>query len=141
MDLRSLLDTTLAGLGYELVDLELAPGGLMRVFMDSPKGITVDDCVTVSNHLTRMFMVENIDYERLEVSSPGLDRPLVKADDFVRFAGERIKLKLRVPVERRKNFAGTLIGLDDGRVKLDVDGQMVELELSNVEKARIDPQF
>ena len=141
MDLRSLLDTTLAGLGYELVDLELAPGGLMRVFMDSPKGITVDDCVTVSNHLTRMFMVENIDYERLEVSSPGLDRPLTKADDFVRFAGERIKLKLRVPVDRRKNFAGTLIGLDDGRVKLDVDGQLVELELSNVEKARIDPQF
>ena len=71
MELRVLLESTLTGLGYELVDLELARGGLMRLFIDSPSGITVEDCVKVSNHLTRLFMVENVDYERLEVSSPG----------------------------------------------------------------------
>ncbi|WP_137938391.1 ribosome maturation factor RimP [Chitinivorax sp. B] len=141
MDLRHLLETTLTGLGYEMVDLELGRGGMIRIFMDSPNGITVDDCVKVSNHLTRMFMVENIDFERLEVSSPGLDRPLTKESDYTRFAGQKVKIKLRVPIDRRKTFAGTLIGLHDGRLNLEVDGAPVEIDLSNIDRARLDPQF
>jgi ribosome maturation factor RimP len=73
---------SLEGLGYELVDLEASRSGLLRIFIDSPSGITVEDCAKVSHHLTRAFAVEGIDYERLEVSSPGLDRPLKRLEDF-----------------------------------------------------------
>ena len=86
MDLPARLEPVLAGLGYELVMLERAGRGLMRIFIDKPGGVTIDDCVAVSNHLTHLFTVENIDYDRLEVSSPGLDRPLKKAADYARFA-------------------------------------------------------
>ena len=82
MDVVKLVETTVNGLGYELVDFERSGRGLLRVFIDKPEGILVDDCQTVSNQLTRLFMVENVDYDRLEVSSPGLDRPLKKEADF-----------------------------------------------------------
>ena len=87
MDIQTILEKTLPGLGYELVDFELTAQGTLRVFIDKEGGITVEDCATVSNHLSRVFMVEDIDYKNLEISSPGLDRPLKKAADFVRFAG------------------------------------------------------
>ena len=70
MDIQSILDKTLPGLGYELVDFELTAQGDLRVFIDKKGGITVEDCATVSNHLSRVFMVEDIDYKRLEISSP-----------------------------------------------------------------------
>ena len=77
MDLSVLLETTLAGLGYELVDMERSgKGRMMRVFIDKPGGITLDDCAKVSNHLSRVLTVENVPYERLEISSPGIDRPM-----------------------------------------------------------------
>ncbi|AVY92803.1 MULTISPECIES: ribosome maturation factor RimP [Microvirgula] len=141
MDVRTLLENTLPGLGYELVDFELARGGGMRVFIDCPAGITLDDCVSVSNHLTRLFSVENVDYERLEVSSPGLDRPLKKEADYIRFAGERVKIKTRVLVGQRKNFAGVLIGLVDGNVDIDIDGERVSIPFASIDKARLDPEF
>ena len=81
MDIQTLLEKTLPGLGYELVDYELTPHGDLRVFIDIERGITVEDCATVSNHLSRLFVVEDVDYKRLEISSPGLDRPLKKAAD------------------------------------------------------------
>ena len=85
MDLQQTLESTLAGLGYELVDFERSgKGKLLRIFMDKAGGITVDDCATVSNHLSRVLAVEGVDYDRLEVSSPGLDRPLKKEQDSVR---------------------------------------------------------
>ena len=141
MDVRTLLENTLPGLWYELVDFELARGGGMRVFIDCPAGITLDDCVSVSNHLTRLFSVENVDYERLEVSSPGLDRPLKKEADYIRFAGERVKIKTRVLVGQRKNFAGVLIGLVDGNVDIDIDGERVSIPFASIDKARLDPEF
>ena len=105
MTLEELLESTLEGMGYELVDVEqLARSKLLRIFVDKEGGITIDDCVTISNHLSRLLIVENIDYGRLEVSSPGLDRPLRKETDFLRFIGETIKLKLRVPVQGQRNF-------------------------------------
>jgi ribosome maturation factor RimP len=143
MDLNALLDKTLAGLGYELVDLELSNRGrLLRVFIDKPTGITVDDCADVSRHLSHLFAVEmDLDYDRLEVSSPGLDRPLKKEADFRRFAGQVASVKLRVPLNGRRNFEGVLKGLEDGMVKLEVDGAVVALELANVSKARLVPRF
>lgn len=141
MDVRSLLDNTLPGLGYELVDFELAPGGSFRVFIDKPGGIAVEDCVQVSNHLTRLFTVENVDYERLEVSSPGLDRPLKKEADFVRFTGQLAKIRTRLPIEQQKRFLGRLAGVEDGAVKLEVEGRTVVIPFSNIDKARLEPEF
>jgi ribosome maturation factor RimP len=142
MDLYELLDSTLDGLGYELVDIErISRGRLLRVFIDKPGGISVDDCVTVSNHLGRLFAVENIDYDRLEVSSPGLDRPLKKPSDFIRFLGESVKLKLRVALQGQRNFVGILREVNEGVLKLEVDGKMLDLELRNLEKARLVPKL
>lgn len=139
MDLSTRLEPVLAGLGYELVLLERAGRGLLRIFIDKPGGVTIDDCVAVSNHLTHLFTVENIDYERLEVSSPGLDRPLVKPQDYARFAGETVTLKLRVPIENRRKLAGQLVGLADGAVKVIVDGREMSVDLMNVDVVRLKP--
>jgi ribosome maturation factor RimP len=141
MDVAKLVETTLAGMGYELVDLELSGRGLMRVFMDKPDGITLEDCERVSNQLVRLFTVENVVYERLEVSSPGLDRALKKESDFVRFAGQKAQIKVRMPMEGRKNFVGILGEVKDGVVQLDMDGSLVAIELSNIDKARLVPTF
>jgi ribosome maturation factor RimP len=142
MDLYGLLESTVTGLGYELVDVERSPHGrLLRVFIDKPDGVSVDDCVGVSNHLSRLLAVENIDYGRLEISSPGLDRPLKKTSDFIRFAGESAKLKLRVALQGQRNFVGVLRGVQDGILKLEVDGKMLDLELDNLEKARLVPKL
>lgn len=139
MDLQTLIEPTLAGMGYEMVALERVGRGLLRLYIDKPEGINLDDCVKVSNQLTRLFMVENVDYDRLEVSSPGLDRPLVKPADFVRFAGERANLRLHAPLEGRKRFSGVLRGLEDGVVQLEMDGVMVAIPLSEVDSARLAP--
>ena len=143
MDIQSILDTTLPGLGYELVDHELTAQGILRVFIDKAGGITVDDCAAVSNHLSRVFMVENIDYKNLEISSPGLDRPLKKAADFIRFAGSQIKLKTRLPVDGQKNFIGRLEAFNDNTqtLTLSFDGKTAEIELGNIDKARLKPEF
>lgn len=141
MDVVKLVETTVNGLGYELVDFERSGRGLLRVFIDKPEGIRVEDCEAVSNQLTRLFLVENVEYDRLEVSSPGLDRPLKKEADFVRFAGEKAQLKLRMPLAGRKNFVGVIGAVNDGVLQLDVDGSPVAIELSNLDKARLVPTF
>ena len=141
MDVVKLVETTVTGMGYELADFERSGRGLLRVFIDKPEGISVDDCQTVSNQLTRLFLVENVDYDRLEVSSPGLDRALKKEADFVRFAGQKAQLKLRMPLAGRKNFAGVIVAVNDGILQLDVDGSPVAIELSNLDKARLVPNL
>ena len=143
MDLQQILETTLPGMGYELVDVELTAQGILRVFIDKEGGITVEDCATVSNHLSRVFMVEDVDYKHLEISSPGLDRPLKKAADFVRFAGSMVKLKTRLPVDGQKNFIGRIESFDEAAqtIVLGFDGKTAQIELSNVDKARIKPEF
>jgi ribosome maturation factor RimP len=140
--LDTLLEQTLASLGYELVDLEVSrSGGLMRIFIDRAGGVNVDDCAAVSNHLTRLFAVEEVDYNRLEVSSPGLDRPLRRPQDFRRFAGERVHVRMRVPVDGRKNFVGVLRGASDAQVELEVDGALLSLNLAQLDKARLVPNL
>ena len=141
MDLAATLQTTLAGLGYELVDWERSGRGLMRVFIDSERGITLDDCTLVSNQLTRLFAVENVDYDRLEVSSPGLDRPLKKVADFVRFAGQKVQLRLHAPVAGQRRFVGVLKAATEMEITLDVDGELTHLAFANIEKARLVPEI
>ena len=143
MDLQQILETTLPGMGYELVDVELTAQGILRVFIDKEGGITVEDCATVSNHLSRVFMVEDVDYKHLEISSPGLDRPLKKAADFMRFTGSMVKLKTRLPVDGQKNFIGRIESFDEAAqtIVLAFDGKTAQIELSNVDKARIKPEF
>ena len=145
MDLNTLLETTVVGLGYELVDVEMSPRGrTIRVFIDTPgkeNGVDIEDCAKVSNQLSRVFEVENVDYDRLEISSPGLDRVVKKAEDFARFAGQDIQIKLRIPQGGRRNFQGELLGCTDGKVGLRLEKDAVELEFNNIEKARLVPRF
>lgn len=145
MQLVELIEQAVTGLGYELVDFETSPRArLFRVFIDRPSGkgnIDVDDCTAVSHQLTRVFTVENIDYDRLEVSSPGLDRPLTKPDDWQRFSGHDVQLKLRVPIGNQRNFAGRIVGLQGNSALLLVEGEEREFSLDGIEKARLVPRF
>jgi ribosome maturation factor RimP len=143
MELQAIIERVISQLGYELVDFEMSNRGkLLRLFIDKPEGITLDDCVLVSNHVSHFLAVENdVDYDRLEVSSPGMDRVLKKAADFERFKGTRIKVKLRVPVEGRKNFIGVLQGLDNEDVLVERDGNIHRLAMANIDKARLDPEL
>lgn len=140
MDLQALLEKTLAGLGYELVDLERSGRGrLLRVFIDKAGGVNVDDCASVSHHLSRLLPVEGVAYDRLEVSSPGVDRLLKKERDFVRFAGHKARIRLRIPVDGQRNFVGVLREARGGKVQLDIDGRLLSVDLDNLEKARLVP--
>jgi ribosome maturation factor RimP len=190
---ESIIEQTVRGLGYELVDVEWAGGGVLRVFIDRPPGasvdgeegskagaetgeqavggvgevqggVTVDDCARVSDQLTRVFTVENVNYERLEISSPGLDRPLKKPADFARFEGHEALVKLRMSPDGqsrgRKQFQGVLqsVALDGvtGTASADAPavrfglvlaaddeggGQLLEFSFDEVEKARLVPQL
>lgn len=151
--LVDLIEKTLVGMGYELVDFEQASRGLLRVYIDFPfdevdKGsITVEDCEKVSHQLVHMLTVENVDYERLEVSSPGLDRPLKKYADYVRFVGQEVVVKLRMPMPgaaNRKSFQGVLHEPEGGKLKLEFEGKdgpaMLEFTLADVDKARLVPK-
>lgn len=151
VQLDDLIEKAVAGLGYECVDFETSPRGrLLRVFIDkadAEKGVTIDDCVAVSNHLSRLFAVENVDYDRLEVSSPGTDRPLKKLADFARFAGQEAQLKLRVPVGNQRNFTGVIVGVreDDeageGAVAVKVGEVEHVFALDAIDKAHLVPKL
>ena len=159
-DLHELIEKTVAHLGFELVDLEISNRGkLLRVFIDklNPKdtkdSVNIDDCVLVSNQLGNVLTVEHeIDYDRLEISSAGMDRVLKKEKDFVRFAGERAQIKLRVGIKDesanatatalpRKTFLGILKGVEDDHVLLEFEGVIYKMALSNIDKARLSPVF
>ncbi len=120
MNWQAAVETTVTGLGYELVDAEKGAGGLLRVLIDqlpeskSGEFITVDDCEKVTRQLQHLLEVEGCSYERLEVSSPGLDRPLKKAADYTRFAGEQIEITLKLPFKGRKKYRGELQALGEG---------------------------
>ncbi|HZV55190.1 MAG TPA: ribosome maturation factor RimP [Rhodocyclaceae bacterium] len=145
MQLVELITQAVSGLGYELVDFETSPRArLLRVFVDRLPGqgsVSIDDCTAVSNHLTRLFAVENVDYDRLEVSSPGLDRPLKKLADWQRYAGEDVQLKLRVPVGNQRNFGGQIVGLSGEQVVVKIEGEDRVFPLEGIEKARLVPKF
>ena len=132
--LSQIITTALNGLGFNLVDLELsARGKLIRVFMENAdlvSEINTQHCADVSNHLVRLFEVENIDFERLEISSPGLDRVLKSLADFVRFVGKDVQLKTRIPVENQRNFRGNIKNVDSEKnlIILDLDATKINDE-------------
>ena len=139
--LEGIVESTLGGMGFELVDTQVSGGGrFLRIFIDRPDGITVENCAEVSRHLSRVLAVEGIDYDRLEVSSPGLDRPLRKAVDFARFAGSKVDVRMRTPdASGRRRFTGLLRGAQDGVATLEVEGRDMALELNDIDKARLVP--
>lgn len=143
VDLNTLLGDAVGRMGYELVDLEISSRGkLLRLFIDKPGGVNIDDCAIVSEQVSHVLAVEHdVDYDRLEVSSPGLDRVLKNARDFERFAGSKAQIKLRVPLEGRKNYIGMLCGLEQDLVKMECEGIELRFALSNIDKARLSPEF
>src|SRR5256885_10620876 len=141
--LEAVVERVVTGMGYELVELQAANGGrMLRLFIDKPGGIDVEDCAAVSRQLSRVFEVEGIEYERLEVSSPGLDRPLRKAGDFARFAGHKADVRMRTPdATGRRRFVGVLRGAEAGHLSMELDGQTVALALDDIERARLVPEL
>ncbi len=138
-----LLEPVVEDMGYELVGVEYLPGGgraVLRIFIDQETGIEVDDCARVSHQVSGVLDVEDpISGEYvLEVSSPGLDRPLFKESDYQRFAGETIQLRLRGLVNGRRKHHGQLIGLADGQVVIDEQGERVMVPLSEVDRAHVE---
>ena len=137
---------TIPPLGYELVDWEMSPKGrLVRVFIDKPNGaatkLSVEDCAKVSNHLSHLFTVENFDYDRLEVSSPGLDRPLTKLADYARFAGEDVQLSLREMVDGARRWKGTLRGVEGDNVVVETVTGIRTFPFAGIDRCRLVPKI
>jgi len=131
-------------MGYELADLEFrlgGNGGLVRVFIDKPEGIDLDDCEKVSLALSALLDVEEPVPGKysLEVSSPGLDRKLTKVEHFQRFVGEVVKVQMRFPIAGRRRFRGTLVSLDKENIVVEVDGESHSLALATIDTARLVP--
>ncbi len=144
--LISLLEPTIERLGYELTDLELKLGGrdgLVRVFIDKMGGIDIEDCEAVSRQVSAILDVEDPlpGHYTLEVSSPGLDRALTKPAHFQRFMGEDVRVKLRFPLDGRRNFKGALKSANDENIEVEVDGESHSLPLATIESARLVPHL
>lgn len=152
-DIFALTQQALAGMDLELVDVERAPLGLLRVTIDRPEGVRIEDCEQVSKQLSRVFEVENIDYKRLEVGSPGIDRPLRQLSDFVRFANERVEIKLREAIDNRRVYTGVLRApsdVDSTNVSVDSvfglefedqtgNTSVLSFSFDDIERAKLDP--
>ncbi|MER1967024.1 ribosome maturation factor RimP [Castellaniella sp. GW247-6E4] len=145
-DIFAITQQAMRGLDMELVDVERAPLGLLRVTIDRPEGVRIEDCEQVSRQLSRVFEVEGVDYQRLEVSSPGVDRPLRRLADYLRFDGQRIEIRLREPVDNRKVFTGVLRVADAAEPALSLEyephpGQprVLEFSFDDVDRAKLDP--
>ena len=148
--LEQLLERTVGGLGYQLADFEYVNNGrMLRVFIEkqhevlpgmSLGGTTLDGCASVSRQLQGVLEVEGVHYDRLEVSSPGLDRRLRKAADFARFTGCEAQVRLRHPVNGRRNFVGTVHAVDGDRVEFVFDGGRLDFELADLDRARLVPK-
>jgi ribosome maturation factor RimP len=145
-DLRKLLEPGVSAMGFELVDVEMAGSHhspTLRVYIDGPRGVNVDDCARVSRQLSALLDVEDPlpGQYTLEVSSPGLDRPLVKPEDFRRFVGETVKVKMQQPVLGRRNFSGRLVEVAADHVVVEVDKEIFNLAFDDMERARLVPRF
>ena len=156
--LREIAERVAATSGLEVVEVELRGGGksrMLRVFLDKPEGVTHEDCANFSREFGTIVDIDDVvpgGAYTLEVSSPGLDRKLSRPRDFERFTGSRVKLMTKEPVAGNRHFEGKLEGFQDGRLTLDLsetkkkkrpasDVQKVEIELANVEKANLVPEF
>lgn len=143
-EFRRLLQPAIERLGYELSDLEMKLGGkagVVRIFIDHPGGIGLEDCEKVSMAVSALLDVEDPlpGHYSLEVSSPGLDRKLTKVEHFQRFAGQTVKVQMRFPIAGRKRFRGILVSSDDANIVVDVDGESHSLPMATIESARLVP--
>ena len=143
--LIELLQPVVVNLGYELWELEYAArsgGGLLRLYIDAPRGITVEDCERVSRAVSAVMDEKDpiTGHYTLEVSSPGLDRVLRTAEHFARFNGEQVKVETTTAVNGRKRFAGRLTGVSDGQIALEIEGGLIRLPIDGIHKARVAPE-
>lgn len=139
----NLIRPTVEGLGYEFVGAEYHPArrqGLLRIYIDSPEGVEVDDCARVSHQVSGVLDVEDpIPGEyTLEVSSPGLDRPVFEWSDFERFAGEQARIRLRGLINGRRKLQGRLVGLQGDTVVIEEDGEQVAVSLTDIDRAFVE---
>lgn len=146
VNLQNIIEPVVAALGYELVGIEYLPQGrrsLLRIYIDHVNGINLDDCERVSHQISGALDVEDVvrGQYTLEVSSPGLDRPLFSQEQFARFIGSEVNIRLSVPVNERKKFKGVLRGINDGNVILLVDSEEISLPFSSIEKANLVPKY
>jgi ribosome maturation factor RimP len=144
-ELIKMLEPSIEAMNYELVDVEFAQagrGGILRLYIDADRGITVDDCARVSHAVSEMLEVEDPiqGHYTLEVSSPGFDRVLRKRQHFERFLGERVSVELKLPLNGRRRFAGRLSALNDDSIVVEVDGQDYTLPLDRIQKAKLKPE-
>ena len=152
--LEQLLERTLGGLGYELADFNLSNHGrMLRVFIDklheqhaptsgiAAGNVSIADCEAATRQLQRVLEVEGIEYDRMEVSSPGLDRKLRKPADFIRFAGQEAEIRLREPVNGRRRFVGVVRQVIGDQVEIEVNGTRMMFALENLDKARLVPKY
>jgi ribosome maturation factor RimP len=141
--LHTVIETTLLGLGYELVDVEFGGSGLLRIFIDYADWqdhpadyIKIEDCEKATRQLNHVLTVEEIDYARLEVSSPGMDRPLNRHVDFVRFAGMEVSVKLKKLFEKRKHFQGVLSVEGDNSYSVMFDAVVKDAKISKLDRVK-----
>jgi ribosome maturation factor RimP len=149
--LEPLVERTVSGLGYELADFEYVNNGrMLRVFIEkshelvagrAQAAVSLADCETVSRQLQRVFEVEGIAYDRLEVSSPGLDRKLKKAADFARFVGCEAQVRLRRPISGRRNFVGIVRAVEGERVEFEFEGGRMAFDMAELDRARLVPKL
>jgi len=144
--LWDLLEPVVTGMGYELVEIEYNPSsgrGVLRLYIDHEDGIVLDDCTDVSNQVSALLDVEDPipGHYNLEVSSPGMDRPLRGIKDYERFTGEIVNIRIGMAIDGRRNFKGRLCGVEGDEIIIECDGQQFYLPLASIEKARLVPEF
>lgn len=144
--LWDLFEPVVNGMGYELIEIEYQPNpkyGVLRLFIDKESGIQVEDCSAVSRQISAVIDVEDPVSGKfnLEISSPGMDRPLRRAEDFQQFSGEVVKIKTSMAFEGQRNFKGILKGLEEDLVIVECDDKEVRLPITAIDKARLVPDF
>jgi ribosome maturation factor RimP len=142
-EVREVVEPILQSQGFELVDLEYqreSQGWVLRMYLDREGGVSLDDCAGVSHEIGAVLEVKDLIPSAyiLEVSSPGLTRPLKKPEDFNKFRNQLVKIKLYEPLDGRKNFKGTLMGLEGDRVRVEADQRVYELPLQRIAKANLE---
>jgi len=141
-----LVETPILRKGMELVDIEWRrerAGWVLRLFIAKPGGVTIGDCVKISEMVGKILDKEDLIHHpyNLEVSSPGIERPLKKKEHFERFRGEKAKITLKDPLEGRKNIRGIILGVKEDKVKIEAEGKIWEIELNKIKKAYLQPEI
>jgi ribosome maturation factor RimP len=146
VNLWQLFEPVITGMGYELIEIEHFPSpkhGVLRLYIDKEGGVTIDDCSVVSQQISALIDVEDPvkGQFNLEISSPGMDRPLRRLKDFQRFTGSRVKLKTAMPLDGQRNFTGQLLSADEDYVVIETDSEEISIPMDALDKARIVPEF